>query len=181
MTERFNRGDAEGVLHFITINVRGGARPFVHDAYVRCALEQLRTRCQQHPARLAAYVVMPTHLHFTINPRDGKASLFVRLYKQAVTEAFQKLAIQLGQDAVLRWLSQPDGHPELWQDGKHDFHLYSQRLIWQKIDYIHNNPVRARLVTHAYDYPYSSFRAWYEGYGEPILPIDRDFWWTDLG
>ena len=51
-------------------------------------------------------------------------------------------------------------------------------LIWQKIDYIHNNPVKAFLVKSAADYRWSSFRAFYFQSGEP-LPVDKEWWWPD--
>ena len=51
-------------------------------------------------------------------------------------------------------------------------------MIWQKIHYIHGNPVKARLVTSTKDYPWSSFRAFYYDSQEP-LPIDKDWWWPD--
>jgi len=35
-----------------------------------------------------------------------------------------------------------------------------------KINYIHANPVKARLVSSAKNYPWSSFRAFYENTGE---------------
>ncbi len=49
-------------------------------------------------------------------------------------------------------------------------------MIWQKINYIHNNPFRAGLVQHADEYPYSSFSAMYPCGREPIVPIDKDRW-----
>jgi len=51
-------------------------------------------------------------------------------------------------------------------------------MIWQKINYIHANPVRAGLVSSAKDYKWSSFRAFHYGSGEP-LAIDQDWWWPD--
>ena len=36
--------------------------------------------------------------------------------------------------------------------------LYSNDFIAEKIEYIHNNPVRAQIVQHAEDYLYSSAR-----------------------
>jgi len=50
-------------------------------------------------------------------------------------------------------------------------------LIWQKIHYIHSNPIKARLKSAA-DYRWSSFRAFYLQSREP-LPVDRDWWWPD--
>ena len=51
-------------------------------------------------------------------------------------------------------------------------------MIWQKIDYIHANPVKARLVNSARDYRWSSFRDFYFNSGEP-LSVDHDWWWPD--
>ena len=51
-------------------------------------------------------------------------------------------------------------------------------MIWQKINYIHNNPLKARLVKSARDYRWSSFKAFYFQSDEP-LSVDRDWWWPD--
>jgi len=51
-------------------------------------------------------------------------------------------------------------------------------MIWQKINYIHNNPVKAKLVKSAKDYRWSGFRAFYFDSQEP-LPVDHDWWWPD--
>jgi hypothetical protein len=36
-------------------------------------------------------------------------------------------------------------------------------MIWQKINYIHANPVKADLVNSAKDYRWTSFHAFYSG------------------
>ena len=51
-------------------------------------------------------------------------------------------------------------------------------MIWQKINYIHANPVKARLVKSAKDYAWSSFGALYNGLSGP-LAVDQDWWWPD--
>jgi len=51
-------------------------------------------------------------------------------------------------------------------------------MIWQKINYIHANPVKARLVKSAGAYRWSSFRAFYS---EDLvdLKVDLEWWWPD--
>jgi hypothetical protein len=44
---------------------------------------------------------------------------------------------------------------KVWQNG-HAEHIYSNKFIRQKLDYIHNNPVKDRIVTLPEDYYYSS-------------------------
>ena len=51
-------------------------------------------------------------------------------------------------------------------------------MIWQKINYIHNNPVKAGLVKSAKDYDWSSFRSFYRQDDEP-LGVDLEWWWPE--
>ncbi|MGB2800490.1 MAG: hypothetical protein WBC82_11690 [Dehalococcoidia bacterium] len=46
----------------------------------------------------------------------------------------------------------------LWQRGFYDFNIYSEETLFQKLDYIHNDPVRAGLVLSPADYEWSSYR-----------------------
>ena len=51
-------------------------------------------------------------------------------------------------------------------------------MIWQKINYIHANPVRAGLVKSAKDYQWSSFRSFYSQ-GDSALAVDHDWSWPN--
>ena len=48
-----------------------------------------------------------------------------------------------------------------WQEGNHAIELYSEKFVWDKINYIHNNPVRAGFVKKAEDWIYSSATNYY--------------------
>jgi putative transposase len=47
---------------------------------------------------------------------------------------------------------------QFWQQNNHPIELWSNLVIKQKIDYIHNNPVEAGLVDRPQDYLHSSAR-----------------------
>ena len=179
--ERFDRHGRQGVLHYVTINIRDRRQAFRSEAYARAACLALRRHCDEHPAKLAAYVVMTEHMHLITNPQDGNINKFLAQLKPAITHRVVEIATLEHNDRALSWLydSQLQRY-RLWQDGKYNFHLYTERLIWQKINYIHNNPRRRGLVATAEDYPFSSFRAMYEIDKEIIIPIDKDFWWDDI-
>ena len=51
-------------------------------------------------------------------------------------------------------------------------------MSWQKINYIHANPVKAKLVASAKDYHWSSFKAFHSLSSEP-LPVDLEWWWPE--
>jgi len=179
MAKRFDRHGRQGVLHYLTINVRDRRQAFRSDAFARAAAIALRRHCDEHPAKLIAYVIMPDHLHCIVNPRDGDITRWLAQFKPAVTLRVQEIAEAMRLSRILDWLRTAQGTSSLWQDGKHNFHLYSERLIWQKIHYIHTNPIARGLAPTAAAYPYSSFRAMYAEEGEILIPIDCPFWWED--
>ncbi|WP_066633306.1 hypothetical protein [Labilibacter marinus] len=47
---------------------------------------------------------------------------------------------------------------KLWQNGNHAEIIYSNSFFYQKLDYIHNNPVLDMTVAEPEDYIYSSAR-----------------------
>lgn len=160
MAQRFNSPDCEGVLHFVTLNVRERKSAFRRPEYAEMALRELRFECDRHPARLIAYVVMPDHLHFLFGPQDGVMTRFLKRFKPGVTLKLDAMALEQGRRKERTWLS-AKGKRELWQDGKHSLPIYSPEWVRQKIEYIHENPVRAGLVKTAIDYPYSSVAAYF--------------------
>lgn len=63
----------------------------------------------------------------------------------------------------------------LWQTEKNVFPIFSEKLFRQKLNYTHQNPVRAGLVERPTDYRWSSARIWA---GTPLedepLLVDKD-------
>ncbi|WP_317163209.1 hypothetical protein [Mariniflexile maritimum] len=47
-------------------------------------------------------------------------------------------------------------HYQFWRHNNKPIELWSNKVIQQKIDYVHNNPVEAGLVYKPEDYVYSS-------------------------
>ena len=51
-------------------------------------------------------------------------------------------------------------------------------MIWQKINYIHANPVKAGIVKSAKDYRWSSFHSYYSQTPE-LITVDSVWAWPD--
>ena len=77
-----------------------------------------------------------------------------------------------------RFEESDDEGMKVWQESFKAQPLWSGWMIWQKINYIHANPVKAKLVKSAGDYYWSSFGSFY-AVGNSPLPIDREWWWPD--
>ena len=50
---------------------------------------------------------------------------------------------------------------KFWQNGNHAIEVYSEKVTWQKINYIHQNPVVEKIVYKEEDYLFSSARNYY--------------------
>ncbi len=59
---------------------------------------------------------------------------------------------------------------QFWQQHNKPIELWSEKVIQQKIDYIHNNPVESGFVTNPIDWKYSSARNYHED--QTVLEID---------
>jgi putative transposase len=62
--------------------------------------------------------------------------------------------------------NQKNDYHLFWENGSHPTALWSDDVIWQKIEYIHNNPVRAGFVNEPFEYLYSS--------ANPLSPLKVD-------
>jgi hypothetical protein len=64
---------------------------------------------------------------------------------------------------------------KLWQDGFHPEQVQSLHFFEQKLQYIHDNPIRAGFVVNPCDWKYSSAGFYYED-REPVIPITHLEW-----
>jgi putative transposase len=95
----------------------------------------------RHNIAVGRYVIMPDHVHFFVTGSDEfDLGRWIGVLKQ-----FMARAIECGKT------SEP-----LWQRGFFDHVLRSEESYGQKWNYVRDNPVRARLVEKADDWPYAS-------------------------
>ncbi|HXS02275.1 MAG TPA: transposase [Pyrinomonadaceae bacterium] len=128
------------------------------------------------PAKLVVFVLMPDHFHLIANPRDGNIKGFIGALKSLTA----RKVIRVTDDERLpqQKLDKTRSTRQFWQESFKAIPLWSSWMIWQKINYIHANPVKAPLVASAKDYPWSSFRSFYLNASDP-LPVDHDWWWPE--
>jgi putative transposase len=61
---------------------------------------------------------------------------------------------------------------QVWQKRFYDEGIRDTSMLMQKIEYIHNNPIRKNFVILAKDYPYSSYHHYF-GNNENMIGIDE--------
>ena len=110
-----------------------------------------------------AYAIMPDHFHIIT---DGKRSPSDTVrYLNGVTakrildylkeKEFTSSLLKLRESVKERGYKH-----SVWEHHSDKFLLTSEDMFMQKVNYIHNNPVKDVLVEHSEDYPYSSARIW---------------------
>ncbi len=136
--------ELKGSTYFITIKVdRLLGYPFYDHQAAHTMTSALWRGDKEGLYQLHAYVVMPDHVHFIIKPlSDITLSKIMHQLKGSTAFQINKLLKRSGKF----WQSECFDH--LIRDGNY------LREIWE---YIKENPVKAKLVPKAEDYPFSSF------------------------
>jgi putative transposase len=168
-------------LHFLTITTVGWVDIFTRSSYRDIVINSLRF-CQLRKGLVVnAYVIMSNHIHLIAYAREGyELSAIIRDFKKFTATTILKTIIQNSGESRSEWMlrlfkyhakhnSSNDTY-QLWQKGNHPIELVSPKWIWQKLNYIHLNPVRAGLVENPEDYLYSSAGYYERGMG--ILEVE---------
>ena len=126
--------------------VRGNNREpiFLSDSDYRFYLEKLRLACTKHRCDVHAYVLMTNHLHLLITPHQ----------ENGISKTMQ----MLGRYYVQYFNFNYRRTGTLWE-GRYKATLIDSEnyaLICHR--YIELNPVRANMVVHPEEYPWSSYR-----------------------
>jgi putative transposase len=153
---RFRRIENFNRIFFVTANLGRGVPPLSETErdIVLLALSSVR---EKHAFDLAGYVVMPDHLHLIISPgADGLATL-MHAFKRS---AHYKIALRRTMTDLL------------WQPRYFDNIIRCVRDFWEKLEYVHNNPVAAALSVEKRDWPWTSYGAYWGG-AIPKIPVDK--------
>jgi len=169
MARKWSNLNLPGALHFVTGNFLDRTPVFSDPDCCKVFLDELQKLNRNWPCKLITYVLMPDHLHLIANPQDGR----IKEYTGHLKATAAKAILQANSRFVFHEAEK--GH-QVWQESFKALPLWSGWMIWQKINYIHANPVKAGLVRSGKDYYWSGFRSFYLQSDEP-LAVDHDWWW----
>ena len=167
---------------FITAVAKNRLPVFQTDAIklITCkAIDEARTSCG---FLLFAYVIMPDHFHvLTDQPRAP--STVLQFIKGIVSRRVLGYLREMKYESSLKKLEHDNWKRNhrysLWQHDSDVFSITSESTFMQKVNYIHQNPVRAGLVERVEDYRWSGGRVWSNcrSEDEPLkVDIDKIVW-----
>ena len=155
--------------YFLTLTVEKWVDVFSRKIYRDIIIDTLRF-CQQNKGlEIFAFVVMTNHIHLVVRSAEGKLSSTIREFKSYSAKQIIE-AIKTEPESRRQWMCQlfkwsavdnkRSENYQFWQRDNHPEVLYSPDFIDQKINYIHQNPVKAGFVLNPEDYLYSSAMAY---------------------
>jgi putative transposase len=152
--------DDQNAVYYLTLTVQEWVDVFSRKRYKDIVIDSLQHCMQNKGLSLYAYVIMSNHLHLIVRANEGfELSNILRDFKRHTSKQILKSIkedVESRRNWMLNIFSIGNGNFEFWQKDNHPFVLYGNELIKQKINYIHQNPVRAGLVREPQEYVYSS-------------------------
>jgi putative transposase len=166
--------------HFLTCTVINWLPLFTRQETVQIILDALVWRQHHKNVKVYAYVILENHLHCILQAEDLRQqiqdfkaytakAIIAYLEQQNVTKLLQ----------LLKFFKKPhkaDSTYQVWQEGSHPQLISSEEMLLQKLEYIHQNPVKRGYVDLAEHWRYSSARNYLGQLG--LIPVYTG-WWTD--
>lgn len=153
--------------YFVTLTVTGWIDVFTHNNHKLLLVDSLKY-CQENKGlNIFGWCLMSSHIHMIASADTFLLSDILRDFKKFTSKA---IINQINEEPESRreWIIEQfrkAGEPlqriknsKFWQDGNHAKEIYGNNFLWEKLDYIHNNPVEEMIVSNPEDYLFSSAR-----------------------
>lgn len=153
--------------YFVSFSVVEWLDVFTRNEYKEILLDSL-TYCQKEKGmEIYSWCIMSNHVHLIYRslgeiPPEQILGDFKRYTSKAVVKAIELNYRESRKEFLLSAFRRNGTKTsnvmknQFWRHDNKPIELWSQRVISQKIDYIHNNPVNQGLVFRPEDYVYSS-------------------------
>lgn len=128
-----------GAWYFVTICCRNKKRHFDLPARRTLVEQVLRQTARTHRVQLAAYTILPDHLHLICTAGQQGLMAFIRQFKSSTATQMRRRG---------------EG-PSPWQGRFFDHKIRSDESLRQKCAYVWMNPVRRGLAVQPEDYSWN--------------------------
>jgi putative transposase len=151
-----------GKIYFWTATINNWQLLLQTDSYKNVVIESLEYLSNSGKIDVFAFVIMPNHIHliWRINECNGKETTQGSLLKFTAHE-FKRMLVREGENRLKDYaVEAPNKKYEFWQRDSLAVHLYTRKVAYQKLDYVHYNPIQERwqLTKDPCDYTYSTAR-----------------------
>ena len=160
---RYRFGD-DHYPHFVTDTIVAWLPVFSYPEFASIILDSWRFLQSERNISILGWVMLENHIHWI--GAGPELSRRVGEFKSFTATSILKLMQSKGTKTILQELKyyklrhKVDQEHQLWQEGSHPEIIETEEMMWQKIEYIHNNPLRRGYVDDPVHWRYSSARAY---------------------
>lgn len=158
----------QGGVYFVTMTTVGWIDIFTRNEYRDIYLESVRY-CQKEKGLVVyAWCMMSNHVHLIVRSEQEDLSGVIRDLKKFTSKKLFAAIEANTEESRRNWIiaifkkngefNANNLNFQVWQQHNQPTELYSTSVIEQKLNYIHENPVRAGWVEYPWEYLYSSAR-----------------------
>jgi putative transposase len=152
--------------HFVTFTVVGWIDVFSRALYKDILVNSLQYALEHKGLALHAWVIMTNHAHLIISSQSNKLENIVRDVKKYTSKQIIKAIQENVEESRKDWMLNLFGFTgrnnnnnkdfQFWKQDYHPITLDTGEKLRQRLNYLHENPVRSGLVWEPWHYRYSS-------------------------
>ena len=153
-------------VYFITLTIVDWLDIFTRPAYKHIIVDSLNYCIANKGLKVYCWCLMSNHMHMIASTTEGNnLSDILRDFKKFTSKDLIRTLKEIPEsrrDWLLNlfWYAGKNDkkikYYKVWQEGNDAKEIHSTDFLNQKLEYIHNNPVRAEMVVSPEDYLYSS-------------------------
>ena len=175
--------EAYGEVFFVTSTIVGFIKLFDINSIRDIIIENLTYYQNRGDYTILAYVIMPNHIHLVLKAnKDHSISAIIGNIKRITSRKIRDELSRLNHWNILNELESHSKKEtqiaKIWKPRFDCLVITNERTLVQKVEYIHNNPVKKGLVENPDEYFYSSASN-YKGFENNILNVG--FNWRCIG
>lgn len=165
MSSKYKIGDSQ-IPHFVTFTVVGWIDIFTREVYKIILLDSLKYCIINKGLYVHAWVIMSNHIHLIISSHSTPLEHLVRDIKKYTSSIIISSIIQNQTESRKDWMlnifqfagqnNNNNKYYQFWKQNYHPVELSNSYLLNQRLDYLHNNPVKSGIVFESWHYKYSS-------------------------
>jgi len=156
----------QNALYFLTFQVVGWVDIFTRKTYRDIVIESFKYCRTNKQLKIFSYVIMSNHVHCILSCENNLSDT-IRDFKKHTSKSILK-EIENQSESRREWLkmifkyhakyNKRNKNFQFWTQENHAVELSNTEMIESRVNYIHQNPVRAGIVQNEHDYLYSSAR-----------------------
>lgn len=152
-------------LYFFTASILNWKQLLAREKYKKLIIQSLSFLSQKEKINVYGFVIMPNHIHLIwemieLNGKESPHASFLKFTSHEIQKDLRRSHPNILEDFKVQ--SEIRNY-QFWQRDSLPIELYSPEVIFQKLNYIHNNPCQGKwlLSNSPLEYEFSS-AAFYE-------------------